>query len=181
MVELKSSAFLWELCKPVPLMAKPRSRDGAQTYSGGSCLKWGVGVRVRGAFGVALAAAALARYPSQEIHGPIVGKLASSSCSVCLDVAPTRFLAPFRSTSFFSFFFFSFQSPRLLHLCFSGGGTSRHSGCDRKCVKCAWNEKLSLDRGKVVEVAAWSHRATFARYLWKWNWAQKGKKEATKV
>lgn len=25
-------------------MAKPRSRDGAQTYSGGSCLKWEVGV-----------------------------------------------------------------------------------------------------------------------------------------
>lgn len=63
-------------------MAKPQSHDGARTYSKGSRLKWGP-------FEVALAAAAGARYPLQEIGGPIVEELANSSCSVCLDMPRT--------------------------------------------------------------------------------------------
>ena len=61
-------------------MAKPRSHDGARTYSKGSCLKWRP-------FEVALAAAAGARYPLQEIGGPIVEQRANCSCSGCSDMA----------------------------------------------------------------------------------------------
>lgn len=63
-------------------MAKPQSHNGAQTYSTGSCLKWGP-------FEVVLAAAVGARYPFQEIGGPTVEEPAKSSCSVCLDMLRT--------------------------------------------------------------------------------------------
>lgn len=43
-------------------------------------------VRGGGLFEVALAAAAGAGLPLQEIGGPIVGELANSSCSGCLDI-----------------------------------------------------------------------------------------------
>lgn len=92
--EFKGFAYFWELCKPLSWLSlslmvvlKPILKR--------SCLKWGP-------FEVALAAAAGARYPLQETVGRIVGKLASGSCSVCLDMPPTRFGSSLH---------FSFQSP----------------------------------------------------------------------
>lgn len=82
-----------------------------------------------GPFEVALAAAAVARYPLQEIGGSIVEELANSSCTVCLDMPRTWFGPSFC---------FSFQPPNSI---FVYGNMTSHlsgNGKKKKYEKCTW-------------------------------------------